>query len=92
MKEEQLYASAFLWLDDMRSPERWDLSYGQVCILLGGITVDEYLDYIKQAKEVDHISVDKTLGSRLGYFTVIHKSLFETSPEGYQYDFFKKAN
>jgi hypothetical protein len=90
MKEEQLYASAFLWLDDMRSSDKWDLSYEQVCILLGGLTVDEYLGYIKQAKEVDQISIDKTVGNRLGYFTVIHKNLFEASPEGYQYDFFKR--
>lgn len=87
---EQHISASILWLDDMRSPSKWDLSQEDMCTLMGGVTRNTYKTWVSKAQKGFPIKLSEDHLTRLSLLLGIHKALSLSSPAGYEYDFFKR--
>lgn len=85
-------AQALLWLEEMREPNKWDLSQKQTCELMGGVTRNTYRGWISKANSGEPFKIARDQLTRLSLMAGIHKALTISSPKGYEFDFFKRPN
>ena len=79
------------WLEEMRASEKWDLTLTELCTLLG-VSEAQYQKWIVLVKQNQSIQFDHDTNTRVSLLLGIHKGLAETSPQGYEFDFFILPN
>lgn len=89
---ERKTGEALLWLDDMCSSDKWDLTRDQVCRLLGDMPKRSFSNIMKKAKETREASVSRDTYDRLSILLGIHKALELFAPSGRSLEFFSKKN
>lgn len=83
------------WLAQMSSDDKWDLTERDVCILLGGIEVEEYMAMKLSAELGDPVVMASDTQERLGVLLGIWKGLVLFVPENKKdlaYSWFSKPN
>lgn len=91
LTEGRVNALVMLWLDSMRSQDKWDLTQEEVCTLLGCVSPKTYRSWISKARCDDEIALTIDVDTRLSLLTGIKKALAMSAPEGFEYDFFKRS-
>lgn len=79
------------WLEEMRASDKWDLSLAEVCSLLA-VSETQYQQWLDMVNQNQSIHFDHDTDTRVSLLLGIHKGLAETSPQGYEFDFFKRPN
>lgn len=87
---DEKVADTLLWLEGMRDVSKWDLTQDEVCVLMGGVTRNTYKSWIAKAKSGEPVKLSKDTVTRLSLLAGIHKALFLSAPQGYEFDFFKR--
>lgn len=85
-------SSAFVlkWFEGMGGNSRWDLSQVDACEMLGGVSKSTYRSWVHKAELIGEIKISLDVETRLRLLLGIHKALFESAPNGFEYDFFKR--
>jgi len=87
--QDTLSASRLIWLESMRSQEKWGLTQKEAIILLGRRSQSTYKSWLKKAETNGRIRLGIDLRARLTLLTDIHNALFLSTPSGDVYSRFK---
>ncbi len=87
-------AAAIVWLDDMSTRDKWDLSVEEVVDLLGGISPRTFYDWRNKATS-GQVNLSRDCLERLSLLLGISKALQIVAPSGHlqlAYSWFNKPN
>jgi hypothetical protein len=87
--QDILSATKLIWLESMRSQDKWGLTQKEAIILLGRRSPSTYKSWLKKAETNGRIRLGIDLRARLTLLTDLHNTLSLSAPNGDAYSRFK---
>lgn len=90
IEQDILSATKLIWLESMRSQDRWGLTQKEAIILLGRRSPSTYKSWLIKAETNGRVRLGIDLRARLTLLTDIHNALSLSAPNGDAYNGFKR--